>query len=138
MDRTTGADKAYLTKVMNSETILIAQQMVKEVIIAEELLGYAVDLCMATSPCSEQAIEEVKQYVLYGCGPRGVQSVIRLAKARALVSGRFHVSIADIKSVIKPALRHRMILNYEGEAAEQTPDKIIDTIILKIQQGAVV
>lgn len=138
VDRTTGAEKAHLAKVMNSENILIAQQMVKEVIIAEDLLGYAVDLCMATSPSSEQAIEEVKQYVLYGCGPRGVQSVIKLAKARALVSGRFHVSIADIKSVIKPALRHRMILNYEGEAAEQTPDKIIDTIVQKIQQGAVV
>ena len=138
MGRTTGAEKTHLAKVMNSETILIAQQMVKEVIIAEDLLGYAVDLCMATSPSSEHAIEEVKQYVLYGCGPRGVQSVIKLAKARALVSGRFHVSIADIKSVIKPALRHRMILNYEGEAAEQTPDKIIDTIVSKIQQGAAV
>jgi MoxR-like ATPase len=138
MDRTTGAEKAQLGKVMNSEKILTAQQMVKEVMIAEDLLSYAVDLCMATSPSSEYAIEEVKQYVLYGCGPRGVQSVIKLAKARALVSGRYHVSVADIKSVIKPALRHRMILNYEGEAAEQTPDKIIDTIVQKIQQGAVV
>ena len=138
MDRTTGAEKAQLTKVMNGENIQIAQQMVKEVLIAEDLLSYAVDLCMATSPSSEHEIEEVKQYVQYGCGPRGVQSVIKLAKARALVSGRFHVSIADIKSVIKPALRHRLILNYEGEAAEQTPDKILDSIVQKIQQGAVV
>ena len=138
MDRTTGAEVAQLAKVLNSEKIILAQQMVKEVLIAEDLLSYAVDLCMATSPSSEQAIEEVKQYVLYGCGPRGVQSVIKLAKARALVNGRYHVSIADIKSVFKPSLRHRMILNYEGEAAEQTPDKILDTIVQKIQQGAVV
>ena len=138
MDRTTGAEKAELAKVMTSEKILTAQQMVKEVLIAEDLLSYAIDLCMATSPSSENAIEEVKQYVLYGCGPRGVQSVIKLAKARALVSGRFHVSIADIKSVFTPALRHRLILNYEGEAEEQTPDKILDTIIQKIQQGAAV
>lgn len=138
MDRTTGAEKAELAKVMTSEKILTAQQMVKEVLIAEDLLSYAIDLCMATSPSSENAIEEVKQYVLYGCGPRGVQSVIKLAKSRALVSGRFHVSIADIKSVFTPALRHRLILNYEGEAEEQTPDKILDTIIQKIQQGAAV
>ena len=138
MDRTTGSEKAQLEKVMNSEKILTAQKMVKEVLIAEDLLSYAVDLCMATSPSSEQAIDEVKQYVQYGCGPRGAQSVIKLAKARALVSGRFHVSIADIKSVFTPALRHRIILNYEGEAAEQTPDKILETIVQKTQQGAVV
>ena len=138
MERTTGAEISELTKVMDAETILYAQKMVREVIIADDLLSYAVDLCMATSPSSAQSTEEVKRYVNYGCGPRGVQSVIKLAKARALVNGRFHVSIADIKSVVKPALRHRMILNYEGEAAEQTPDMIIEKIVSNIVQGAAV
>ncbi len=138
MERTTGAGVVALTKVMDQQTLLTAQQMVKEVIIAQELLSYAVDLVMATNPDAEQAIAEVQQYVQYGSGPRGVQSVIKLAKARALVNGRFHVSVADIKSVLKPALRHRVLLNYEGEAAEQTPDSVLDTILQKIQQGAAV
>lgn len=138
MERTTGAELSALTKVMDAETILHAQQMVREVIIADDLLSYAVDLCMATSPSSSQSTEEVKRYVSYGCGPRGVQSVVKLAKARALVNGRFHVSIADIKAVVKPALRHRMILNYEGEAAEQTPDTIIEKIVSNVVQGATV
>ena len=138
MERTTGSSIVALSKVMDQQTLLTAQQMVKEVIIAQELLSYAVDLVMATNPDAEQAIAEVQQYVQYGSGPRGVQSVIKLAKARALVNGRFHVSVADIKSVLKPALRHRVLLNYEGEAAEQTPDSVLDAIIQKIQQGAAV
>lgn len=80
-------------------------------------------------------MEEIKQYVQYGSGPRGVQSIIKLAKARALVQGRFHVSIADIKAVAKPVLRHRMLLNYEGEAAGKVPDDMIDLILQKVQQG---
>lgn len=138
MERTTGAVGVALQKVMDQETLLTAQQMVKEVMIAEDLLGYAVDLVMATNPHAEQAIPEVKQFVQYGSGPRGVQSVIKLAKARALVSGRFHVSVADIKSILKPALRHRLLLNYEGEAAEQTADSILETILQRVQQGAAV
>ena len=138
MERTTGAGVVALSKVMDQQMLLTAQQMVKEVMIAQELLSYAVDLVMATNPDAEQSIAEVKQYVQYGSGPRGVQSVIKLAKARALVNGRFHVSVADIKSVLKPALRHRLLLNYEGEAAEQTPDSVLDIILQKIQQGVAV
>lgn len=135
MERTTGAEKVSLQKVMNQQVLIEAQQLVKEVIIAEDLLSYAIDICMATSPVSEQAIDEVKQYVQYGCGPRGVQSVIKLAKARAITNGRYHVSVADIKAVAKPALRHRMLLNYEGEAAELSPDAVIDSILAKVTQG---
>lgn len=136
--RTTGSKEIELKKVMDADTIIKAQQMVKEVIVADDLLRYAIDLCTATHPDSEHTIDEVKQYVLYGSGPRGVQSIIKLAKARALVNGRYHVSVADIKEVMKPALRHRILLNYEGDAAEQTPDSILELIIEKIQQGTTV
>lgn len=138
MARTTGAENVSLEKVMDEDMLITAQQMVKEVIIADDLLSYAIDLVMATNPESEQAIPEVQQYVQYGSGPRGVQSVIKLAKARAVVNGRFHVSVADIKSVLKPALRHRLLLNYEGEAAEQTADSVLDLVVQKVQQGAAV
>lgn len=138
MARTTGAAAIELQKVMDQERLLMAQQMVKEVLIADDLLGYAVDLVMATNPTAAQAIPEVQQFVQYGSGPRGVQSVIKLAKARAVVNGRFHVSVADIKAVLKPALRHRLLLNYEGEAAEQTADSILELILQRVQQGAAV
>lgn len=136
MERTTGAVDTSLSKVMDAEHILEAQQMVKEVLMAEDILAYAVDIVVATNPFNDNVLDEVKQFVQYGSGPRGVQSMIKLAKARALMNGRFHVSIADIKAVAKPALRHRMLLNYEGEAAEKTTDDLIDMILTKIQQGA--
>lgn len=136
MKRTTGSEKVSLQKIMNTDSLLTAQQMVKEVLIADEMMEYAVDLVVATNPEHPDALDEVKQYVQYGSGPRGLQSIIRLAKARALTNGRFHVSIADIKSVAKPALRHRMLLNYEGEASEKTNDDLIDTILNSIKQGA--
>ncbi|MBD8028122.1 MoxR family ATPase [Ureibacillus sp. Re31] len=135
MKRTTGALEVDLEKVMNSDSIILAQQMVKEVLVAEEMLEYAVNLVVATHPEGEYSHPEVKQFVMYGSGPRGLQSIIKLAKARAVMHGRFHVSIADIKSVAKPALRHRMMMNYEGEASGKTADDMIETILTTIQQG---
>ncbi|MGB5945469.1 AAA family ATPase [Paenisporosarcina sp.] len=132
--RTTGSKVIQLQKVMNTADLIIAQQMVKEVLIADDMLDYAIDLTSATHP-SEDATEDVKQYVQYGSGPRGLQSLIRLAKARALVAGRYHVSIADIKSVATPALRHRMLLNYEGEAEGKTADSILESLLQSIKQG---
>ena len=136
MKRTTGAVDITLEKVMNTDQLVLAQKMVREVLVAEEMMEYAVNLVVATHPDHEDALPEVKQYVMYGSGPRGLQSMIKLAKARAVINGRFHVSIADIKSVAKPALRHRMLLNYEGEASGKTVDDLIESILLSIQQGA--
>ncbi|MGE7945874.1 AAA family ATPase [Lysinibacillus sp. NPDC093688] len=135
MKRTTGAQEIGLQKIMNTEELIEAQQMVKEVLVADEMLEFATDLVVATHPERVDAVDEVKQYTMYGSGPRGLQSLIKLAKARALMNGRFHVSVADIKSVAKPVLRHRMLLNYEGEASGKTADDVIDVILEKVQQG---
>lgn len=135
--RTTGGLTIQLNKVMNAEEIVRAQQMVKEVLIADDMLEYAVDIIAATHP-EEASIPEIAQYVQYGSGPRGLQSLIKLAKARALVAGRYHVSIADIKTVAKPVLRHRLLLNYEGEAEGKTADALIDLILQTVKQGLVV
>ncbi|MCM3358996.1 MULTISPECIES: MoxR family ATPase [unclassified Psychrobacillus] len=132
--RTTGSQDIRLNKVMNAEDLIIAQQMVKEVLIADDMLEYAVDLIAATHPESS-VVPEVQQYVQYGSGPRGLQSLIKLAKARALVSGRYHVSIADIKTVVKPVLRHRLLLNYEGEAEGKSTDDLIEIILQTVKQG---
>ncbi|HWK21610.1 MAG TPA: MoxR family ATPase [Ureibacillus sp.] len=135
MKRTTGSLEVELDKVMNSENLVLAQQMVKEVLVADEMMEYAVNLVVATHPQGEFALSDVQRFVMYGSGPRGLQSIIKLAKARAVMQGRFHVSIADIKSVAKPALRHRMMLNYEGEAEGKSVDDLIDSILMSIQQG---
>ncbi|MCS5502398.1 MoxR family ATPase [Lysinibacillus sp. A4] len=135
MKRTTGAQEIGLQKQMDTDALIQAQQMVKEVMVADEMLEYATDLVVATHPERKDALDEVKQYAMYGSGPRGLQSLIKLAKARALMNGRFHVSVADIKSVAKPVLRHRMLLNYEGEASGKTADDVIDVILEKVQQG---
>lgn len=135
MKRTTGPRTVSVEKVMSATTIIKAQEMVRTVVIADEMVDYAVDLIAATHQKVEEG-NEWSQYVQYGSGPRGLQSIIRLAKARALVSGRFHVSIADIKTVAKPALRHRILINYEGEAEGVDVDQLIDKLLEDIRQGA--
>jgi len=133
--RTTGPNHIEIKKVMDAEEIVMAQEMVKEVVIADEMINYAVDLVSATHNNSGSSDDWAK-YVQYGSGPRGLQSIIRLAKARALVSGRYHVSIADIKTVAKPALRHRILINYEGEAEGINVDGLIVKLLEEVRQGA--
>ena len=109
--------------------------MVKEVVIADEMIDYAVDLVSVQRMAKSGFEDEWSKYVQYGSGPRGLQSIIRLAKARALVAGRFHVSIADIKTVVKPALRHRILINYEGEAEGVDVDGLITKLLEEVRQG---
>ncbi|RNF40747.1 AAA family ATPase [Planococcus salinus] len=126
--RTTGSDNIELTKKMDTAALLEAQRMTKEVLIADDILMVAVDLIQNTHP-DQTEFEEIRQYIQYGSGPRGLQSLIRLAKARALIEGRYHVSIGDLKHVAKPVLRHRLLLNYEGEADGKEADELIDVVI---------
>ncbi|WP_342538813.1 MoxR family ATPase [Sporosarcina sp. FSL K6-1540] len=137
--RTTGPRLIEIQKVMDAEEIVMAQEMVKEVVIADEMINYAVDLVSATHNNNNNnngSTDDWAKYVQYGSGPRGLQSIIRLAKARALVSGRYHVSIADIKTVAKPALRHRILINYEGEAEGIDVDGLIVKLLEEVRQGA--
>lgn len=126
--RTTGSQTIQLEKRMDAQTLIEAQQLVKAVMIAEDILMVAVDMIQNTSP-EYTEIEAVKEFIQYGSGPRGLQSLIRLAKARALTEGRFHVSIGDLKHVAKPVLRHRLLLNYEGEAAGKDADELINLVM---------
>lgn len=134
--RTTGAGTVTLVKKMDTSSLIEAQQLVKEVLIAEEILMVAVDIIQHTNP-EYTRFDEIKRFVQYGSGPRGLQSLIKLAKARALSEGRFHVSIGDLKYVAPPVLRHRMLLNYEGEAAEKTADDLIGMILETAGRGTV-
>lgn len=134
--RTTGAQTISLSKKMNTEGLIEAQQMVKEVLMADDILMVAVDIIQNTHP-EHSEHEAIQQFVQYGSGPRGLQSLIRLAKARALMEGRYHVSIGDLKYVATPVLRHRMLLNYEAEAMGKEADELIDLVLSNAGKGVV-
>jgi len=127
--RTTGPNTVKLQKIATLEEVLSLQMLAKEILVSDEMIDYAVGIISATHPDSEDSSEIVKQYVQYGSGPRGLQSLINMAKARALCSGRYHVSIGDLKQVLRPVLRHRLILNFEGEANGINADAIIDHLL---------
>ena len=116
VDRTTQRQEPLLEPILQAPRILDVQQFVRDVPIASHVKNYAIRLVMATHPQTPMASEQVKQYVRYGSSPRGVQSLVLAGKVRALVQGRFHVSLEDIRAVALACLRHRLILNFEGEA----------------------
>ena len=116
VDRTTQRQEPLLEPILQASRILNVQQFVRDVPIASHVKNYAIRLVMATHPQTSLASEQVKQYVRYGSSPRGVQSLVLAGKVRALFQRRFHVSIEDIRTVALPCLRHRLILNFEGEA----------------------
>ncbi|WP_102271487.1 AAA family ATPase [Cytobacillus massiliigabonensis] len=134
--RTTGIETHNLNNIASLEEVITLQMLAKEILVSDEIIDYAINIISSTHPHSEEADEVVKQYIQYGSGPRGLQSLISMAKARALCFGRYHVSIGDIKQVAKPVLRHRMILNFEGEANGVQADNIIDHLINNLVQGA--
>ncbi|UOE57125.1 AAA family ATPase [Bacillus sp. CMF12] len=134
--RTTGTQKTHLNKAAGLKDVMALQELSREILLSDEILDYAVWMITSTHPDSEGAPETVKKHVQYGSGPRGLQSLICMAKARAMCSGRFHVSIGDIKNVAYPVLRHRLILNFEGEAAGISADSIIEALLNEASWGA--
>lgn len=131
--RTTSSKQEQAEKVADGALLRDIQLGLKEILVAEDILDYAVQLLMNTHPEEATAPEEVKQYICFGSGPRGVQSMIGVAKVRAFLAGRFHVSKNDLNVVAVPALRHRLFLNFEGQAMGISPDKIIQAIISSME-----
>jgi MoxR-like ATPase len=129
--RTTTGSLEDVEKVATGADIFDIQQAARDILVADSVLDYAVKLLLATQP-GEQAIPSVNQYVRNGAGPRGVQAMVSLAKVRAMLAGRFNLAYEDIDAVAMPALRHRIFLNFEGEANGILPDQIIGEILAKM------
>ena len=127
--RTTRRDLPHAGKVLRSDEVVRHMGTVRDVPIAPHVESYAARLLLATHPGTAQETPKVKQYVKYGASPRGLQALVLGAKVRALLDGRFNVSLEDLQQVAKPALRHRLILNFEGEAEEVKTDDIISEIL---------
>jgi MoxR-like ATPase len=133
---TTGAPPAP-REVLDGAAILEIRQWVREVPLAETVKDYAVRLTLATHPHQKDgaaATELARRFVLYGSSPRGLQSLILAAKARALFSGRPNVSFADLRSMLAPSLRHRLILNLEADAEGISAEKILAEVVRQVEE----
>jgi MoxR-like ATPase len=129
VDRTCGDSALSVDAVAQIEDILGMRRTVRRVPVASHVKEYAARIVLATHPQGEFAAPLVKQYVRYGASPRGVQCIVLAAKVRALKEGRFNVAFEDCKEVAKPVLRHRIILNFEGEAEGIDRDALISQIL---------
>jgi MoxR-like ATPase len=129
LDLTTGAARTERTPVLHREDILRMQNLVRRVPVARHVQDYAIRVVQGTHPDGPDAPEICKRFVRFGASPRGAQSVLLAAKIRALFEGRFAASIDDVRAVALPALRHRVLLNFEGEAEGMKTDQVIDAIL---------
>jgi MoxR-like ATPase len=134
LERTTAGTPVRAGKVMSREDLLGARTLAASVPAATAVLTYAGRLVLATHPDQPASPKGVKSYVKYGSSPRGAQAIVLCAKVKALSSGRFNVAMEDIKWAARPALRHRLILNFEGEAAGIRTDVIIDEILAAVKE----
>jgi MoxR-like ATPase len=135
MDRTTKDETPRPEKVLARERVLEMRELVRRVPLARSVQDYAVRVLQATHPESEEATPAVKKYVRYGSSPRGAQAILLAAKIKALLADRYAVAIDDIRTVAAPALRHRIILNFEGEAEGVSTDACVAEILEKTPEA---
>jgi MoxR-like ATPase len=129
IDRTTQARPVSVERVMSGAKVMAFRELIREVPIADHVRDLASTIIMATHPLWEHAPEQARRFIRYGASPRGAQAMVLGAKVRALTEGRFNVSVDDLRALAAPALRHRIILNFEGEAEGIDTDVLIAQIV---------
>jgi MoxR-like ATPase len=131
-DLTTAAPPAALRELLDATSVLEMRQWVRDVPLAEVVKDYAVRLVLSTHPqrgTTKEVAPLAQKFVLYGSSPRGLQSLILAAKARALLAGRPNVSFEDIRTMLPPSLRHRLILNLEADAEGVSAEKVLNEVL---------
>lgn len=136
IDRTTRGVTIEPDKVMDGAEIVKWQQLVREVIVAPHVQDYIVRLTLATHPEGPFAVESTNQYLRWGSSPRGAQTITLAAKVRALLAGRYNASFDDVRRVFLPAMRHRVILNFEAQAEGIDPDQVLIDLVQKVPENA--
>ncbi len=134
--RTTEENQIKVNKVVDGHTLSELQLLVKQVPVASHVKDYAVRLVLATHPNTETALDITNKFLRFGSSPRGAQSLLLGAKVRALTEGRFNVSFDDIVAVTFPALRHRLIVNFEAEAEGITTDDVLNKILSDVPRDS--
>jgi len=126
---TTGIETAAPMRVFGGEDILEIQQLVRQVVVAEEIARYAVRLVDASRPGRQSDHQFIRDWVKWGAGLRASQALILAGKARALILGRYHVSVADIQALARPVLRHRVIPNFYAESERVSADNLVERLL---------
>jgi MoxR-like ATPase len=129
MDRTTESANPKAERVLDGERIRALAALVRQIPVATEVRRYAIAVVMATHPENDLAAPMTKQFVRYGSSPRGAQAIILAAKLRAILDGRYHVARDDVRAVAPMALRHRIILNFEGQADGVPTDAVVANVL---------
>jgi len=136
LDRTTNWTEPKVEPVMDRAGLLQLRQLAMDVPIARHVQDYAIRIVMATHPDQKGAPDVARKYIRVGASPRGGQAMVVAGKVRAILDGRFTVSADDIRAVAHPALRHRIIRNFEGEAEGVSTDSILDDVIRVTKENA--
>ena len=129
VEGTMSSHKPEVRQVVDRAQILEIRARAEEVLVAPHVRDYAIDIVLATHASKPQAHEASKKYIRYGSSPRGAQALINAGRVRALVRGRMNLSCDDIRELTLPALRHRIILNFDAHAAGQTEDDVLRSIL---------
>jgi MoxR-like ATPase len=127
--QTTGAGAVVPARVLGGPDILAFQHLVRQVVVSEEVARYAVRLVTASRPGRDDTPEFVQRWVKWGAGLRASQSLVLGGKARALMHGRYHVSLSDVRALARPVLRHRVITNFYAESEQITPDRVVERLL---------
>lgn len=129
VDRTMAPQSPVVHQVMDREQVLDARRGAHEVLIAPHVRDFAIRLILATQPEREEAHASARKYIRYGSSPRGAQALMQAGRVRSLMRGRLNVSLADLRELALPALRHRIILNFDAHAEGKTADQVLRGII---------
>jgi MoxR-like ATPase len=136
LERTTQPGDQTVTRVVDGAEILEMRQVARSVPIARPVQGYAIRLTLGSHPHSPYATPLVKRYVRYGASPRAAQAIVLAGKIHALTRGNAFVSADDVRAVALPALRHRVLLNFEGEAEQVNADTIVNELLQGVSPEA--
>lgn len=136
--RTSGFATAKLNQVLTANDLIEFQETVASVPVADHITDYAAQIVLATHPETGSGPDNVSRYVSYGASPRGMQALIRGAKVHCALDGRTAVSVEDVKRVALAALRHRVILNFQGEAESRDIDELVEEVIESVPTLAAV
>ncbi len=136
LKRTTGGGSAEPAKVLAGEELIEMQNAVREIPIADHVLDYCLALTRGTRVRSDDPLPFLREWVTWGAGPRASQFLVLGAKAHAALAGRAHASVEDVRAVVHPVLRHRIVTNFSAAAEDITSDDIVDRLLEEVDPGA--
>ena len=134
VNATTQAAQEEVRPILSGRDLLWIQQLVREIPASDHMVDYAVDLVRATRPKEPGALDFIKSWLAWGAGPRAAQYIVLASKARAILHGRLAVSAGDIRSVVRPVLRHRIFTNFNADAEGVDTNQIIDRILKSVPE----